>query len=770
MNQTRVDQTGVSSVTENSLSRGILQRKCACGQQTSGGGECNKCRKNKSVLQRKKTSHSEASTSTLTAASVQGNGQSLPASLMPGFKPSLGSLLDRVRIHSDSSSANFADRQDAAAVTSGADIYFAHDVFQPGTMAGRNLIAHELAHVHQQHRTNGPPAGYRSTPGDSYEREADRFAETGRLTTGAFDASRKASSVFQQRTAAEQIATALRNAVEGLGTDEEAIFNALTGRTPTEIADIKTAYAALANGETLESRLRDELSGDDLSNALSLIQGETASTETARRLWDAMRGLGTDEEAIYATVAGRTTDQWNAIQQQYRAMAGTALLADLRDELNDSEWQYLQTLLPGVTGGAATDEDRATVIANQLEAAMAGLGTDEDAIYTALTGRSTAELRAIEIRFRLLTGFALNVRLRDELTDAEYTQAQRLLYPLADADRIAILLRDAVQGSGTDELEIQAILTGRTPAELTLINTAYQTRYGESLRDRLNEELSGAEQSSAETLRQHGTLPPEDEIRLAIEGAGTDEERITAIMNSVTGNPVAIRAMEQAYRRKYGDLIADLRSELSSSEYAAVIGVLGPVLQDAAFQDCSSADITGLRTSMPMVDRRITRALAVLNAGWVSMSGPHKSTFNQYFDPAGSGAVNQSFIDDVLGNFQLIRQEYNGGVTFECEAASGLCNVTGRYGYTYFGDIHICPHFFTMSPNDQSWGILHELTHNALMAVDRHYGHESDFNTLSPRGNIGNQVPVIGQLVRLIARDDTLNNPDSYALFAFRVI
>lgn len=408
---------------------GILQRRCACGQHTSGSGQCDECKEEELVLQRRKSDQRAEPRTRLSPSSSQGNGRPLSAFLTRRFKPWLGALIDRVRVHDDNHGADFAHGHSAAALTTGTDIYFARGAYQTGTAAGINLIAHELAHVHQQHRPNSPPPGYRSTPGDIYEREADRFAETGNLVKGKVNEAMTPGKSIQKRPAAQQIAMAIRNAVEGLGTDEEAIFNALTGRTAAEITAIEAAYANLSNGETLEESLRDELSGDDLSQALSLLRGETAATESARRLYNAMHGLGTDEEAIYAAVAGRSAAQWNDIQAAYQQMANRSLVDDLQDELNDREWQYVQTLLPGAAGGAATLQDRATVIANRLEDAMAGPGTDEEAIYTALTGRSDAELREIEARFRLLTGFTLDVKLRDELSDVQYARAQILLHP-----------------------------------------------------------------------------------------------------------------------------------------------------------------------------------------------------------------------------------------------------------------------------------------------------------------------------------------------------
>jgi len=58
----------------------------------------------------------------------------------------------------------------ATALTVGSDIYFRHEAFAPHTAEGLRLLAHEVAHVVQQHR--GPV-----TAGSAEEREADAAAD-----------------------------------------------------------------------------------------------------------------------------------------------------------------------------------------------------------------------------------------------------------------------------------------------------------------------------------------------------------------------------------------------------------------------------------------------------------------------------------------------------------------------------------------------------------------------------------------------------------------
>jgi len=275
-------------------------------------------------------------------------GQPLPTTFSRRFAADVGPLIERVRVHDDHAGAAVARRHGAIALAHGTDLYFAEGAYRPQTPTGRELIAHEIAHVVQQHRLSGQP------PGASAEAEADTAARTGALDVGALGPSRP---VVQRRTPAEQVATVLRRAVEGWGTDEDAIFAALTGRTLAEIADIEREYAALSGGETLEARLRDELSGGDLVRAMALLRGGPQAvtapallpTHLAEQLHAAVEGLGTDEGAINGVLMGRTPAELTAIRAEYQRLYHESLDARLHDELSGGE--LIESSIAAQAGG-----------------------------------------------------------------------------------------------------------------------------------------------------------------------------------------------------------------------------------------------------------------------------------------------------------------------------------------------------------------------------------------------------------------------------------
>jgi hypothetical protein len=85
------------------------------------------------------------------------SGQPLPDSSRKFFEPKFGYDFSSIKIHHDSDAANSADSINALAYTHGNNIVFGANQFSPESESGKKLLAHELAHVVQQHATPAPP-------------------------------------------------------------------------------------------------------------------------------------------------------------------------------------------------------------------------------------------------------------------------------------------------------------------------------------------------------------------------------------------------------------------------------------------------------------------------------------------------------------------------------------------------------------------------------------------------------------------------------------
>jgi hypothetical protein len=81
---------------------------------------------------------------------IGSEGQPLDVRSRTFFEPRFGCDFSRVRVHHDASSAQSARDVSARAYTVGSHIVFGTGEYAPQSMAGRELLAHELSHVVQQ--------------------------------------------------------------------------------------------------------------------------------------------------------------------------------------------------------------------------------------------------------------------------------------------------------------------------------------------------------------------------------------------------------------------------------------------------------------------------------------------------------------------------------------------------------------------------------------------------------------------------------------------
>lgn len=193
--------------------QGILQRKCACGNHTMGGGECEECAKNKGMLQRKlsigasndpleleadrvadqvmrapaKSAVSDAplriqryagqatEDAETAPASVDhalaGSGRPLESALRQDMEQRFGQDFSRVRVHTGLDAEQSSRDVSAHAYTVGHKIVFGESQYAPQTNRSRRLLAHELVHVVQQSAAKSAPSHLQRVPDDKKQKK-----------------------------------------------------------------------------------------------------------------------------------------------------------------------------------------------------------------------------------------------------------------------------------------------------------------------------------------------------------------------------------------------------------------------------------------------------------------------------------------------------------------------------------------------------------------------------------------------------------------------
>lgn len=113
---------------------------------------------------------------TIHADAAGRDGNQLEPTVRMSMERSFGQSFADVVLHTDSSAAAAVDRIGASAYTVGQHVVFGSGEYDPGTVQGRMLIAHELAHVIQQRRGRSSSIARPTGTDRAAEADADRAA------------------------------------------------------------------------------------------------------------------------------------------------------------------------------------------------------------------------------------------------------------------------------------------------------------------------------------------------------------------------------------------------------------------------------------------------------------------------------------------------------------------------------------------------------------------------------------------------------------------
>lgn len=89
-------------------------------------------------------------TSTVEKNLKKGGGNSLDRDIQLEMENSFGVDFSPIRIHTDDNAAKMCQEMGAQAFTNGVDIYFNKGKYNPNSVQGKKLLAHELTHTIQQ--------------------------------------------------------------------------------------------------------------------------------------------------------------------------------------------------------------------------------------------------------------------------------------------------------------------------------------------------------------------------------------------------------------------------------------------------------------------------------------------------------------------------------------------------------------------------------------------------------------------------------------------
>merc|ERR1711939_423483 len=158
---------------------------------------------------------------------------------------------------------------------------------------------------------------------------------------------------------ASRDADALRAAMKGFGTDENALIRILAKPDPLQMALLKNTYNQ-RHRRDLEKDIRSETSKYFREGLVALVQGPLM--HDVHSVHEAIKGLGTKESVLNDVLLGRSNADMRAIKQAYQETYRRALETDVKGDLSMKTERLFSMVM-----AATRNEESAPVIPHELE-------------------------------------------------------------------------------------------------------------------------------------------------------------------------------------------------------------------------------------------------------------------------------------------------------------------------------------------------------------------------------------------------------------------
>ena len=284
----------------------------------------------------------------------------------------------------------------------------------------------------------------------------------------------------------------LRKAMKGMGTDEKAIIAVTASLTNKERIKVREAFKAEFNRDLIAD-FDDELSYNLKKTIIGLYR--TPEEFDAHQLYEAFKGIGTDEDTVSEVLGTKCNKRMADIKQCYHKMFSESLEVRLDSETSGDYKKLLIGLLQ-CDRDESDDVDKDAVESDCRALYKAGegkWGTDEDTFILIFSNRNSKHLKALNKFYEAQYHKGLmNIIDKEFSGDIKVLLKTIMQFHLDPDIYYANRIYKACKGWGTDDSTlIRVLITVSNDYSMKKLDETYNQLYNMTLEYQIKDETSG---------------------------------------------------------------------------------------------------------------------------------------------------------------------------------------------------------------------------------------------------------------------------------------
>ena len=307
---------------------------------------------------------------------------------------------------------------------------------------------------------------------------------------------------------------------------------------------------------------------------MGYVPGQQSNNNMSRQANDlrsAMKGFGTNEQALISVLVRLNPLDINSVKTAYRSQHHRDLLDDVHGETSGYFREGLEAIIRGPL------EQDCYVLCHAIK----GAGTKESALNDVLLGRSNADMNAIKqyyqqkyrkslesdvkgdlsMKTERLFDMVLSARRNEESTPVNHQQVEQ---------DVQDIYRATEGRAGADQLIVCQIMSQRSNGQIRAIGASYKQKYHRTLQQVFEREFSGHMKDALVFMAGVGEDPAKndaDMLNAAMAGAGTKDQALVRRIVAMHWDPQRLQQAKGAYRHYYKRELRQVVESETSGDY-----------------------------------------------------------------------------------------------------------------------------------------------------------------------------------------------------------